>query len=266
MTSQFIKDSCADYGLRERELTRTIDYARVPDFHLEVDQEALGTVSLKNSRWKSDRTPVAERQYPRDIEMEAMEFSAEPDNFSIQEGCQKDPGVEISMLTRTEEDGSPIGDRPREETLLVSLNHGRPKKKKVSVSEGHLLFVRPNGTPNGTHTSVPFTKILLVTQRPAGERTIALTVFWSSDASYIYTIENAEIIFADMDSWMTWKLELARIQDARLHALPNTVGRESSHIGELLTPDFAGLSKLRRRWAKKTGHLPNREEHQNRYL
>lgn len=241
LTSQFIKDSRADYGVRGNELTRTVDYARVPDFHLEVDQEALGTVSLKNSRWKSYRTPVAERQYPRDIEMEVMELSAESVNFSIQEGCQKDPGVEVSTLIRTEEDGNPVKDQPREETLLVSLNHSRPKKKKVSVSEGHLLFVRPNGTPNGTHTSVPCTKILLVTQRPTGERTIALTVFWSSDASDIYTIENAEIIFADMDSLMTWKLELARIQDARLHALPDTGGSQSSHIGELLAPDFPGL-------------------------
>jgi hypothetical protein len=243
LTSQFINDSRADYGVRERELTRTIDYMKVPDFHLEVDQEALGTVSLKSSRWKSNRTPVAERQYPRDIEMEVMEFSAESDNFSIQERCQKDSGVEVSILTRTEGDSIPARDRPREETLLVSLNHGRPKKKKVSVSEGQLLFVRPNGTPTGTNTSIPFTKIQLVTQRPAGESTIALTVFWSSDASYIDTIENAEIIFADMDSLMTWKLELARIQDAQLHGLPNTVGRQSSHISEV-SPDFAGLPKL----------------------
>jgi len=197
--------------------------------------EAYGTASHKNSRRKSGKTTVAERKSPRDIEMEAMAFSAELDSFPIQKEFQNEPRVESAMLTRMEEDGNPVRDKPREETLLVSLNHGRPKKKKVSISEGHLCFFRPNGIPNSPHTLVPFTKILLVTQWTAGESTIALTVFWSSDASNIYTIENAEFFFSNMNSLMTWKLELARIQDARLHELLDSgtsrKGRNKSDAG-----------------------------------
>jgi hypothetical protein len=212
LTAQFISDWLTDYSQRFSELTRHVDYAKVPNFHLEVDQEAIGMVSLKSSHIKRDRSLVAERQCPRDVEIEAMEFSTESNRLLSQDGSDKDTGVKECTLSLTEEGTSPIGDRLREETLLVSLNYSRPKKKKVSVTDGHILLMRPNGTQNGTHKSVPFAKILLVTQRPAGEGTIGLTVFWGSDAPDIYPIENAEMFFPNMDSLTTWKLELARIQ------------------------------------------------------
>jgi len=206
-----LKDNYADYAGGKLELTRTLDDARIPAFHLEVDQEAHGIVSLTDLPWKSDRkASVAERQYPRDIEREVIEFHAETRNLSIQVTCQKDLD-EVWTITRDEDDEKPHGDQPLEETLLVSLNHGRPKKKKVTVSEGRILFLRPNGTLNRIHTSIHCKDILLVTQRPAGARTTALTIFWFSNASLIHKIENAEVFFVDMDLLMTWKLELARI-------------------------------------------------------
>jgi hypothetical protein len=211
-----------------------LDYAKIPDFHLELGQEAHGIVGLKDLPWKSDRRiSVAEQQYPRDIEREVIEFRAETRDLSIQDTCQKNLD-EVWTITRDEEKGKPHRDQPLEETLLVSINYCRPKKKKVAVSEGHILFLRPNVTPNRTHTSIPCKDILLVTQRPTGARTTALTVFWCSNASPIHKIEKADVFFVDMDLLMTWKLELARIQDSRVLALPEPVGDESCHIGELL--------------------------------
>jgi hypothetical protein len=232
-----LKDNHADYAGRVLESTRMLDYARIPDFHLEMDQEAHGIVGLKGLPWKSDRrTFVAERQYPRDIEREVIEFRAETRNLLIREICQRDLD-EVWTITRDEEDEKPHRDQPLEETLLVSLNHGRPKKKKVRVSEGHIIFLRPNGTPNRTHTSIPCKDILLVTQRPTGARTTALTVFWSPNASPIHKIEKVEVLFVDMNLLMAWKLELARIQESCVQELPEPVGDESCHIGELLAAE-----------------------------
>jgi hypothetical protein len=218
----------------------------VPKFHLEVDQEALGTVSLKNSCLNGDITFVAERQYPRDIEIEVKTFFSASTNLSIQEGYAKESIGEVWTLARIKDEHTRTKDQITstkyesnlsmdqlvEENLLVSLNHGRPKKKRVSFCEENILFVRPNGPLNGAQTSVPYAEILLVTQRPSGQGNVSLTIFWSSDASFIYTIESAEIFFNNMDMLMTWKLELAKIQDTQLRGLPDTI-ENPSHVGEL---------------------------------
>lgn len=93
--------------------------------------------------------------------------------------------------------------------FLVSIAHGRKKKKKVALHDTALIFLRSKDSkPFGT-LCIAIEKLLIITYRPPGFLPPMLTVYWASELENSERVSGAEICFKGMRTLKLWAKFLA---------------------------------------------------------
>lgn len=98
---------------------------------------------------------------------------------------------------------------PLQVNLLVSVNNGRPKKKKAILSSQRIVLFRPADFRIYSSTSIPLDKILLFTRRLDTAHRMSLTIFFSA-APEDSRVETVEMKFDDLELLNGWLVNLAR--------------------------------------------------------
>ena len=95
---------------------------------------------------------------------------------------------------------------PLQADLLVSVNNGRPKKKKVIIYPNRIVVIR--GTRTRTTWAINANKLLLVTRRKTVNQTATLTVFFGASMD---PVESIEMGFDDLELLDTWHARLVKL-------------------------------------------------------
>jgi hypothetical protein len=90
-----------------------------------------------------------------------------------------------------------------DDNLLVSHNHGRPKKQNVALCKNSLGFRRAK---MDTGITIPRDDILIVTSQPAESCVGRLTVHYHDS----YVVKSAEVFFQDASLLTLWATFLAQ--------------------------------------------------------